>query len=121
MNKLRIFFAQIVQEPKIYSPFLAGLFLNFLIWALIIWRLPMSVNWIPLHYNSYFGIDWIGPWTAVTHYPAVALGIIIINLLLPVWLTKADRRFINLLNWTAVLVQVIIFIALIFLIINYFS
>jgi len=121
MNKVRIFIAHLAQEPKIYLPLLTALFLNFLIWVLIIWRLPMSANWIPLHYSSYFGIDWIGPWIAITHYPAVALGIIIVNFLLPVWFTRADRRFISLLNWTAVLVQVIIFVALIFLIINYFS
>lgn len=121
MNKLRLFWPQLFQEPKIYSPVLASLFLNILMWFLIIWRLPISAVWIPLHYNSYFGIDWIGPWYKIIYYPAVSLLMVVLNLVLLALITKIDRRIAYLLNWAGVLVQLIVLTALVFLIINYFG
>lgn len=121
MNKLKLFLQQAVEEPKIFSPILTGLLMNALTWFLIVWRLPVSAAWIPLHYNSYFGIDWIGPWWNIIYYPVAGLLTIIFNLVLMAWLPGLDRRFALLLNWVSALVNFIVLVALILLIVNYFG
>ncbi len=117
-----IFYCQIFfKEPKWFGPLLASLFFNSLIWFLIIWRLPASANWIPLYYNVYFGIGWIGPWIQAIYYPLLALIIIIINFLLGSLTYEKNLNLTRWLLWSSLLVQLIILTVVISLIINYFS
>ena len=82
MSNISGFFKILLKKSELYLPFMASLLLNGLVWFLIVWRLPASATWIPLHYSSYFGIDWIGPWINIIYYPAIGLGIIALNLAL---------------------------------------
>ncbi len=121
MSKIKDFLNVLFKQPKLYLPLSAGLFLNGLIWFLIIWRLPASATWIPLHYSSYFGIDWIGPWINIIYYPVISFLIIVINTAIGSLINEKYPNLTVWLFWTNLIVQLIILTSLIFLIINYFS
>ena len=121
MNRIRQFSKILYSQSQFYLPFITSLFINGLIWLLIIWRLPASTTWIPLHFSSYFGIDWIGPWVQITYYPLIGLAIIILNFFLASMEYNKNRQLAFWLIWTGFIVQLFILTSLIFLIINYFS
>lgn len=117
INKILI----ISKLPSFYFPFIGSLFFNALCWLLILWRLPISINWIPLHFNTFFGIDWIGPWIQIFIYPALGLAIIIINLLINILVFLKEKYISFLLNYSALITQFIIFTGLIIILIRFFS
>ncbi|MBU1131295.1 hypothetical protein KJ840_04135 [Patescibacteria group bacterium] len=91
-----------------------------LIWLVIFWRLPATANWITLHFNIYFGIDWIGSWIQIFIYPLISFIIIILNLVIS-WLIAGKSKSLALaVNYTSLLVQFIILTGLITLFIKYF-
>lgn len=106
--------------PMFYVPFILSLFLNLLIWLIIFLKLPATVNWIPLHYNAYLGIDWIGPWLQIFIYPSISLLIILVNLLIIIFIHKKEKNISLVLNFTGPLVQFIILGGLATLVIKYF-
>lgn len=121
MVKIKSFLIQLSREPELFLPFFSGLVINALIWFLIITRLPAQAAWIPLHFSTYFGIDWIGPWFKIIYYPAIALLICFFNALLAAFIYDQNSRLGKWLIWSGLLVQIIILISVAMLIIYYFS
>ena len=111
----------LLKIKQLALPLLGALLLNALIWLFITWRLPVSASWIPLHYNSYFGIDWIGPWINIIYYPLIGLTIIVINTVLLMIINDNKNILSITLVWSAVVVQLTLIISLSTLIIHYFS
>ena len=121
MNKIGKFFSLLIKQPEFYLPFMASLFINGLIWLMIVWRLPATSTWIPLHFSSYVGIDWIGTWIKITYYPGISLLVIALNIFLAALEYNKNRRLALWLVWTGLIIQIFILISLTFLIINYFN
>jgi hypothetical protein len=107
--------------PAYYLPLIVSSLINALIWLVIIWRLPVQTAWIPLHYNIYFGIDWIGPWIQFFLYPLVGLIILAINFVINVKIYFKNRLLSLVINYSSLLIQIIILTSVITLIIKYFT
>ncbi|MCX6785964.1 MAG: hypothetical protein NTZ18_03895 [Candidatus Komeilibacteria bacterium] len=121
MKNINVFLGRFYKESALFLPLLAALFINAFIWLLIIWRLPASAAWIPLYYNVYFGIGWIGQWINVIYYPGLSLLILIINLIISGLIYDRQRQLGLALAWAGLGVQVFVLITVLSLIINYFS
>lgn len=121
MRQVGFFLNKTFKQSQFYWPLLAGLILNGLGWFLIVWRLPASADWIPLYYNVYFGIGWIGPWFSAVYYPGIGLAILALNFLLGAYLSEDKIVLIRWLLWVACLAQFFILLTIVTLIINYFS
>lgn len=120
---MRDFYQQVINLVKpinFYLPLILSLLMNALIWLFLLWRLPATTNWIPLHFNTYFGIDWIGPWIQIFIYPVIGFLVIIINLIVNLLVYNKERSLIHILNYSSLLVQVIILTGLFTLFIRYF-
>lgn len=64
-----------------------------------------------LHYNIYFGIDWMGIWYKIFVYPLVGLAVYIINLFLGILFYKKDKFISRLLICSITFCEILIFIA----------
>jgi len=107
-------------KPCLYFPVILALFLNLAVWFFLIFMVSPSVSWIPLHYNVNFGIDFLGPWIYIFIYPMIGFIIIILNSALAIKLFIQEMELSKLLIWSAILVQLLIFLSFFFLAINYF-
>ncbi len=88
----------------------SSLLLNFLLWLLFYFRIPIQVEPIVLRYNIYVGINLIGSWFAIFYLPLVGLGIIILNFLLAGLIYKKDRLPAHFLAVTAMACQMILLV-----------
>lgn len=108
------------QHQYFYLPLVGSLLINSLIWLIIIWRVPVSSEWIPLHFNVFFGIDWIGPWLGVFVYPAVGLMIILFNLFLIFLVYVKSLLLVRILSFSSLVTQTIILFGLLILLVKFF-
>jgi len=97
--------------------------LNILIWILIYVRLrPLVINlpeeqaFIPLHYNTYLGVDSYGPWTKIFYLPLLGLGIFLVNTLLAVIIYNRKDLLSYFLIISSLLAQLLLLIATTFII-----
>ena len=108
-------------KPSLWRPFLLSLVINLLIWLTLWWRIPISSDWLPLHYNIYFGIDWLAPWSYIFLTPLVGLAIILFNTTIVIWLQLKELFLSQLLLWVGLFIQLLIVLYLAVLIFYYFS
>ncbi len=108
-------------KPSIYWPYLLAFILNIFLWIILIYRIPPTTSWIPLHYNVYFGIDWLGPWMYIFIYPIIGLLILLFNGILGIMLQTKEPFLSKQLIWTGLLAQLFIIFSLLALIINYYN
>lgn len=66
---------------------------------------------ILLHYNIYFGIDWIGQWYEIFIYPLLGAAIFIGNLLLSIYFYNKEKFLSYLLIFSITFSEILIFIA----------
>ncbi len=64
-----------------------------------------------LHYNIYYGIDWIGEWYKVFIYPLIGFIILIINFSLSIFFFEKEKFLSYLLISAITFSEIIIFIA----------
>ncbi len=123
-SKMRSFFsADFFRDHHIgwFLIFIVGL--NFLSWVALAIFLIFSgrLSFLIMHYNVYFGVDWIGDWWQVFLFPTVAafFGILDAGLSFRLYAQK-EKVIAYILLLTAFFVQIgcVIYIAS-FLIINY--
>lgn len=84
-----------------------------------IWRLFPDIQEqpaIPLHYNIHFGVDSLGPWWKMFLYPAFGALVLIVNTILAMTIFEKDRVLRNLLLMTSIAVNVVIAIAMVFVV-----
>jgi len=79
-DKIKI--SQLRQDRFILINTIFAIVLNVVIWLVLFLNIDSSSEFIPLHYNIYFGIDLIGPWYKVFVIPILGLVVFFINLLL---------------------------------------
>jgi len=120
MMKIKIFFKECISDPRLSTPLVLALFLNAIIWGLSAWRLKASGSWLILHYNVYFGIDWISQQNfEVFYYPLGALLITLLNFLAGTLILSGGLK--RWLLWTSVLAQFLVLLNVIMIVINYAS
>ena len=83
---------------------------NAAMWIWIAWQIPKQAEPIFLHYNIIFGVDRVGTFQELLLIPSLGLGILVVNYILG-WLAfKYDSFMPVLLNFSALLANVFLFI-----------
>lgn len=70
---------------------LLSLILNFIGWLILSFVFRPQPELIPLHYNIYFGIDFLGPWYWIFILPTLGLLINFINFFLASLLYRKEK------------------------------
>ncbi|PIU01866.1 hypothetical protein COT68_00940 [bacterium (Candidatus Torokbacteria) CG09_land_8_20_14_0_10_42_11] len=94
----------------------SGLFFNLLTWIILARFIKPSEYPIPLHYNIYFGIDLIGPYSRVFSLPLISLFILVMNFILAFWFYPKDRLVAYILLLAAAVTQIFVLIGAVSLI-----
>lgn len=90
-------------------------------WIFLILRIRSLSGSIPLHYNVYYGLDWFGSTHLLYIYPLLALFFSLLNFLIIIFFLKKNLKFvIELLLYFTLIVNILLFLSLIFLFIFYF-
>jgi hypothetical protein len=89
----------------------ASLLINLAIWAFLYLKfspLGSSENILPLHYNIYFGIDFVGEWKKVFVIPLVGIFFITINFLIADIVYLRDKIIGYFLVGTGLFAQILL-------------
>lgn len=90
-------------------------------WIFLILRIRTLSGPIPLHYNVYYGLDWFGSIYLLYVYPLLALFLSLLNFLIIIFFLKKNLKFVvELLLYFTLIVNMLLFLSLIFLFIFYF-
>ncbi|MFC1612936.1 hypothetical protein ACFL23_01255 [Patescibacteria group bacterium] len=81
--------------------------------GLFIYKTPLyrSEKQLFLHYNIYFGIDWVGQWYKIFIYPLLGALIFIVNLALGILFYNKEKVITYFLLFSATFCEIIILIA----------
>jgi hypothetical protein len=115
------FFKLLDFRPSFYIPVIISFLLNCLIWFLILWRIPPTSAWIPLHYYVFFQIDWLGPWIYIFIYPMIGLLFFLANIVIASFIEIKEPLLCKFLLWSSVAIQAFLILNISALIIFYFS
>lgn len=91
--------------------------INFIVWIFIIRRLLSQEELIPLHYNVYFGVDFIGQKKWLLNLPLIGLFILLVNFFLS-WLIYKREKLVSYILAASGLVTQLILAAAAVLIVN---
>lgn len=94
--------------------FFLSIFFNFLIWIVIAWKfIPLVTPGepLPLHFNIYFGIDFIGEWYKLLFIPLLGIIFIFTNFILADIAYLRDKIVSYFLLGASVFAQIILFLA----------
>ncbi|MFH0854275.1 MAG: hypothetical protein V1891_02175 [bacterium] len=103
-----------LREKIIITNLIASLILILGLLFLLVLKLGLKFNseaQLFLHYNIYFGIDWIGSWYEIYLYPLAGLSIIIINYIFAIFFYSRDKMISYLFACGATFAEIIIFAA----------
>lgn len=92
--------------------FLLAFLLNILCWTLPYFQIKPQVEPIILHYNIYFGVDLIGSWYRIFYLPAIALALLLVNLILGAIINKKDKVICRIFLGSGVAIQVLALIGI---------
>jgi len=109
------------EDLAVKITFITSVLINLLIWVVLYLKIyPLSYlteyGQIFLHYNTYFGIDKIGPWYQILFIPALGLFIIIFNNIISYIFYLRERLISYSLIIANVALQVILLAAAIFIV-----
>ena len=88
----------------------SSILVNLFIW-LNLFRIEKTNDLIPLHYNIYFGIDYVGEWYKLFTIPMVGLIIIAINFFLALLIYFENKFIAYILLSTALFIQIILILS----------
>ena len=94
--------------------FFLSIIFNFLIWVVIAWKfIPLVTPGepLPLHFNIYFGIDFIGEWYKLLFIPLLGIIFIFTNFILADIAYLRDKIVSYFLIGASVFAQIILFLA----------
>jgi len=113
-NFLKLFTALIFKDGFFRFLFIFSLIANLFIWFFIYWKfypLHTTAEVFPLHYNIYFGVDFIGKWYEIFIMPLVGFFFIIINFILADIIYLRDKITSYFLTGAGAFIQVLLFLA----------
>ena len=89
--------------------------INIITWLIIYFQIRPSDQLIPLHYNVFYGTDFVGKGYYIYIIPLVGLCILILNYLLYRHALSREPFAARILTAVSLVVQVFILIAILFL------
>lgn len=111
-EKIRNFFNSLFLRDKfIFSFLLLTIVLNFWLFILLIWKINFSLEYIPLHYNIYFGIDFLGSPYYVFILPIFGCFFIAINTILAYILSVKGKVLSYLLIIILILIHLLLLLS----------
>jgi hypothetical protein len=127
MNKLIVISYQInklknsvkIRGWFIFAGFGLSLLINLATWALIYFRLFTIVKdatSVPLHYNVYFGIDWIGTPIDVFVLPLIGSAVFLVNFILAYIINVRERLMGYVVIISTIIIQLFILLASLFVV-----
>jgi len=81
----------LLRRPVARSFIILMIVLSVAHWVLVLATIDYSNPGLVLHYNLYFGIDWVGSWLGSLIWPVVATGLTIMDIAIATWLMKRDH------------------------------
>ncbi|MFA6428303.1 MAG: hypothetical protein WCW02_02045 [Candidatus Buchananbacteria bacterium] len=81
------------------------------LWFLVLLLAQPVSHSLVLHYNIYFGVDFLGPWTWLLVYPALAGFLVVLNFGLALFLYTKEKLLSLVLIQITTIVQIIFLIA----------
>ena len=81
---------------------------NGVLWWLLYSKFQNQTEFIPLHYNIYFGIDLYGPWYRILLMPLTGTGVFFINLVLSIIIYKQAKPMAYVLMVVTVLLELLL-------------
>jgi hypothetical protein len=97
-------------DPVMFFSLVLAILANAAIWAVIFFTVESTDRPVILHYNIYFGVDYVGDWKAVYAMPALALLIFLVNLILSRFFYYKERLVAYLFAMMALLVQLLMMV-----------
>jgi hypothetical protein len=97
-------------DPVMFFSLVLAILANVAIWAVIFFTVESTDRPVILHYNIYFGVDYVGDWKAVYAMPALALLIFLVNLVLSRFFYYKERLVAYLFAMMALLVQLLMMV-----------
>lgn len=97
-------------DPVIFFSLVLAILANAGMWAVIFFTVESTDRPVILHYNIYFGVDYVGDWRAVYFMPALALLIFLINLILSRFFYYKERMVSYLFAAMALLIQLLMMV-----------
>lgn len=87
--------------------------------ALILWRLFPEIygkNFIPLHYNIHYGVDWTGAWWQIFVYPVAAVIMSLANVGIALGIIQREPMLARVVLVGTVLLSAFLFCSTIFVV-----
>jgi hypothetical protein len=109
----RFFWHGFWSDPIIFFSIVLAALANIAIWASLYFTIEPTGRDIILHYNIYFGVDAIGSWRNVFFMPALALILLLINLVLSRFFYYKERLLAYLFSVSALILQLLMVIGII--------
>lgn len=110
----KIFTALIFKDRLFRNFFILSVVLNLAIWLVLYWKFsPLQAmgDFLPLHYNIYFGIDFIGVWYMAFAMPLVGFFFVVINFILADAIYLRDKVTSYFLVGSGAFIQILLFLA----------
>jgi len=99
-------------KDKIILVLLAvALLLNLAIWAILFIKIKPSPLPIILHYNVYFGVDYLGKYTQAYIIPIIGLLVLIVNMILSCLVYPKSKLSVRILTITAAIAQILLMVS----------
>lgn len=122
IKRLQHFFIdtrEMLHTPRYLWSFASALFLLVLVVALPLWRIvPIGVTrqYIPLHYNIYFGVDRFGSWKQIFVIPVLGLVLLLINLFFQTIVFRHQKLLATFLAISSIFIELIFLISMILIV-----
>lgn len=88
-----------------------SLLLNLLLWFYLAWQIRKLPSVIPLHYNIYYGIDFLGPWYYLIFLVGFGLALIVFNFFIALTVLTNHKILSYFLLSSLVVIQLLLFMA----------
>lgn len=109
----RFFWHGFWSDPVIFFSIVLAALANAGIWAALFWTAVPTDAPIILHYNIYFGVDVVGNWKSLFFMPALAAGLLFLNLVLSRFFYYKERLASYLFAGTALILQLMMAVGVI--------
>ncbi len=110
----KIFTTLVFRDVLFRTLFILSVVLNLAMWGVLYWKFsPLQAlgDRLPLHYNVYFGIDFVGPWYKVFIMPLAGIFFVVVNFVLADAIYLRDKVTSYFLVGSATFAQALIFLA----------
>jgi hypothetical protein len=99
------------KDKIIVNIFLFSAFLNIFLWIFLFQNQKESDYPVILHYNLFFGVDYLGNYNEVFIIPVVGVVVIFVNSILGHFLYRRERLASYFLSFNMIVVQIFLLLA----------